>query len=135
MTKDLKVLASGECTLSKNQQTVSGIAALAQRFMIELLTISGSMQYLPNRGCNFLSRVRVAKTEYDVMIAFGSSVNRVRRNLHSDETGYMPADARYGSVKLNRIVLVEGSLRLELTVRSKANTFAHVFTPEIKLWC
>lgn len=134
MTKDLQIMAYGVCQLGYSSKLLGGVWRLGQKYAIELLTEKGSMRYLPNRGCSFLKRLRrAARTEFDVVVAFVAARNQLRRLFRGEETIHTPLSERYSSATLNEIVLDQGSLQIEFTVRSKAGTSVRVLTPPINL--
>jgi hemerythrin-like domain-containing protein len=134
MSKDLKVLISGACQLGNAQTSVTGTKRLAQKFLIELLTETGSMRYLPKRGCHFLPRIRnSAMTESDVIVAFASAALQIERHLRAEEDVRTPHAERYRSSSLKKIIIAKDSLHLEFIVQSRAGNSVRVITPAIPL--
>lgn len=74
-----------------------GIQKLAQRWLLEFLTETGSMPGKPDRGCNFMKRARTGgfRTRFNVKSIFESSNVIVRRNLIAEEYAGMPDDERF----------------------------------------
>lgn len=109
---------------------ITGVEKLAQRFLLELMTDTGSMQFLPTRGCNFLTRLRGSLfSEADVMSAFYASVATVRKNLQAEESVIDPDEERFEKAKLVKIVISPGGLALTVVVFSAANQAATIELP------
>lgn len=87
-----------------------GVQKLAQRWLLEFLTESGSMPGAPNRGCNFMRAARTGRlrTVLNVQTLFAASNMVVRRNLLAEETSEMPADERFADAELLNTVVVPG---------------------------
>jgi hypothetical protein len=134
MGKDIRVIASGACQLGRGEKPLEGPRRLGQKFIIELLTETGSMRYLPRRGCHFLARLRkAALTEYDVLVAFVAARHQIRRHLRSEEKGGLPLDECFSGATLDGIAINDDMLQLDITVRSKAGAAVRVMTPPIGL--
>jgi hypothetical protein len=133
MTKDLQILAAGTCQLDDNNDVLTGTRRLAQRFVMELLTVTKSIKYLPQRGCSFLPRVLHAKNEFDVIVAFATAKHQVQMNLRSEETNDTPATERYKSAALSYVLLDDDSIAISFDVKSMAGTVVSVLTPPIQI--
>lgn len=132
MSNDLLVIDNGKTNGLTEAQLTNGIRRLGQRFIIELLTLHGSMQYSPERGCNFLARVRIARSELDVVVAFAAAKYQLRRNLIVSSI-HLPGSERYADSRLEQVIVTDDALYVEFTVQSKANTTIRVRTPAIPL--
>ncbi len=132
---DLRVLYADRCTLAGATEVLHGVTQVGQKFMLELLTELGSMIYLPQQGCNFLQRLRKhSKTEFDVIVAFSSAHNKVRRTLRSEETKYTPPNERFADAYLTQIIIQPGGvLVLEIAVRNMLGEVVQFTTPPIIL--
>lgn len=121
--------------LSKGHDKLNdGIQRLGQKFLLELLTEQGSMLFLPNRGCSFLTRLlKKAKTEFDVIVSFAASKKQLKRNLISDETIFTQADERYVDSTIDKIIMEDGGLIFDFIVSSRAGTAIRMTTPYICL--
>ncbi len=127
MSKDMKLFADGS-----DNDCVEGLALLAQRFLLELLTERGSMYYLPKRGCDFIARLRKAKTEFDIIVAFAAARAQLKRNLRNDEKE-LPLDACYKSASVGQMSISNSEIVLEFVVRSRSNETITITTPVLKL--
>lgn len=80
----------------------TGIAKLGQRFLLELLTEQGSMKFLPNRGCGFMTEARLGqiRTQVDLTASLSRALLNVQTNLRAEELDTDPLDERYGSAEL-----------------------------------
>jgi hypothetical protein len=79
-----------------------GVQKLAQRWLLEFLTIDASMPGLPARGCNFM-RIALAggfRTRQNVTSAFAAADLTIRRNLLAEEYDEMPLDERFADAEL-----------------------------------
>lgn len=79
-----------------------GVQKLAQRWLLEFLTETGSMPGLHERGCDFMRVARTGgfRTKLNVEAAFASADMLIRRNLLAEEYENMPDDERLDSVVL-----------------------------------
>lgn len=109
----------------------TGTQKLAQRFVLELLTEEGSMRFLPERGCRFMTDIRFGRlhTEQDVETSFLFSLVNVTRNLQNEETDEMEDDERFASATLLAIAILPGFLSLSVQVTSLAGTSRKVILP------
>lgn len=131
--------ASGEAELSqvlvkKNQSgaVIAGIEKLVQRFLLELLTEQGSLNYLPNRGTLFIIQARagVLQTSQDLFTAFSTAAVQVGINLRAeDRINGDPPDEQYQSAVLLAVSLAEGNASLTIQVNSVAGTSRKVIYP------
>jgi len=104
-----------------NGSLVSGIAGLAQRFLLELLTDRGSMQYQPERGCGFLQEARRGglQTPLDIAGAISRALIQIARNLALDNTATTPADEQLDHVVIQQIRYSAGHAVIHLQLQSK----------------
>lgn len=84
-----------------------GAQKLAQRWLLEFLTETGSMPGAPDRGCDFMRAARTGRfrTILNVQTTFASANMSVRRNLLAEETDDMPADERFARAELLNTVV------------------------------
>lgn len=85
-----------------------GVQKLAQRWLLEFMTETGSMPGLPQRGCEFMRSARTGKflTQRHVETEFVRSNIDVRRNLRAEEYTDMPDDEKFASAELLNAVVV-----------------------------
>ncbi len=109
----------------------TGVQKLAQRWLIEFLTIQGTLLYLPVRGCPFMGQLARGElhTSLDAEQAFYLSANQVRSNLQAEEDTTMPDDERFASSALDSIAVGGGSLTLTVTITSLAGNTAAIILP------
>jgi hypothetical protein len=105
-------------------QVCTGIQKLAQRVLIEFLTEQGTLVYLPQRGCTFMTLLRLGqlRTTLDAMQAFALAVHQVKANLIAEEDASMPADERYSDVVLLAMTVTADLLSIRMNVVSRAGT-------------
>ena len=116
---------------SEGGKIIGGIGKLAQRFLLELLTELGSIQYSPSRGCTFMTQLRLGalRTSLDIDQAFASSVVDIQRNLLLDQLASDPADECFGSASLTQINLSGDSVSIYITLISQSQTTVTVLLP------
>jgi hypothetical protein len=109
----------------------TGIQKLAQRWTLEFLTETGSLPYLPDRGCDFMTVVRQGRlrTQANVIAAFNSASLLVDRNLRNEETETMPDDERFDAAELLAAAVVAGYLYLRVMIMSRAGDGRAVILP------
>jgi hypothetical protein len=102
----------------------TGIQKLAQRFLVELLTPVGSIQYLPERGTGFLGSLlaRGGRLSAEIFAAFAIAEVEARSGLLAEETDTDPDDERYLSAQLLEVNLQPAAVFLRFRLTSRANT-------------
>lgn len=88
----------------------TGIQKLAQRWLLEFLTESGSMPGLPNRGTNFMRAGRTGqfRVPINVQAQFAAAELIAGRNLRAEENDSMPDDERYAAAELLNVAILPG---------------------------
>ena len=122
----------GLVTTTDHGDVVKGLAQLAQRVAIELMTEKGSMLYLPKRGTSFLTQMRtgVFRSEQALLTSFAAAAVDLVNNLRSEENYGDDPDERIGTVALQRVSLDGvGGVSLTLKVYSKAGNAAVLSLP------
>lgn len=112
-------------------QICTGVQKLAQRWILEFLTETGSMQFLLQRGCDFMTSVRRGRmrTEADVAAEFNFALIDIQRNLLAEETDEMPDDERYNGAELTALAILPGFLQLTVKIMSRAGDSRAVILP------
>jgi hypothetical protein len=111
---------------------ITGIEKLVQRFLLELLTEQGSLDYQPARGTFFMTALRagVVRTSQDLFAAFSSAEVDVRNNLKLEENSVTnPNDERYKSARLISASLFGDMATLTIRVDSVAGNSRTVIYP------
>lgn len=103
-------------------KSCDGIVKLAQRWLLEFLTEKGSIKFQPERGSNFVTRLRNGNiaTESDVFLAFASAAADVGGNLRNAEEAEDPDTERLGYARLTKVSLSSYGLGLSILVVSAA---------------
>lgn len=85
----------------------SGIQKIGQRFMLRLLTPRGSMQHLPNEGCEFLLDARRGawRGPSDVFSSFASASADILEAFMSEELDDDPDDEKLEDAELLAVTL------------------------------
>ena len=101
---------------------ITGIVKLAQRWMLEFLTVRGSLVGLPTRGCSFLQAAAAGSltTETDVFQQFLLASAEIETNLRSDESDTDEEDERYAGCLLQAFSLSNGRMTLTVLISSAA---------------
>lgn len=108
-----------------------GAQKLAQRWLLEFFTETGSLIGSPKRGCEFMLAVRknLLHTTVDVRITFANSVTDIGRNLREEEYVEMPPDERFSSAELLSVAILAGYLNLSVKINSLAGTARAIIIP------
>ncbi len=113
-----------------NGTTSIGEDLLAQRFVLELLTDSGSLIYVPNRGTNFIKSMRYGVLNtWEIMGAFSSALLTIRKNFKEDETDDDPPEEKFAGASLDSVTLSGDSAFLEITITNEAGSANKVYLP------
>lgn len=110
---------------------VAGVQKLVQRFLLELLTELGSIQYLPTRGSLFMLQARLGywRTAADIESSFYAALLYVKRNLQQEETREEPADERFSDAILEGVELAGDWASIRVRVVSRAGDDRVVLAP------
>lgn len=123
----------GQDLLLEGGRVCAGVQKLAQRWMLEFLTIRGTMRYLPDRGTTFLTELRAGglRTEADVQTAFLTARLQAAKNLRTEDAGAAdPDDEKYADAALlSTAIRPNGTLVLTVAITSLAGTSRKVILP------
>lgn len=88
----------------------TGAQKLAQRWLLEFMTESGSMPGLPNRGTNFMRAARTGqfRVPINVRAQFAAANMVVARNLRAEETNTTPLDEQFADAELLNVAILPG---------------------------
>lgn len=102
-------------------QLISGIVKLGQRFLIELLTMKGSLRHRPERGSTFMIEVygQRIRTVTDLYAAFARGLVDVQRNLTAEDRESDPLDEQYAGATITRAEFQGGQAKVFVAVRSR----------------
>ena len=112
-------------------EAITGIYKLAQRVLIEFLTETGSMPFLPARGTSFMTAVRqgLLRTDLDIHQQFAFAAGALARNLTAEDAATDPDDEKLGTIELGTVTFSGDLLILPITVTSRAGTSVVVQAP------
>ena len=115
----------------ENGTVIVGIQKLAQRFLLELLTIKGSIPFKPERGSSFILAVRQGfiRTDVDVFATFAFALTDVKTNLARDVAVSDPLDEQLQDARILRIIRSATYLILYIELTSRAGTSRQVILP------
>jgi len=111
---------------------VDGVHDVLQRVLCILLSESGSARYRFGRevarACPFMSSWRHGdmRTEADVIGQFTLGRSYIRAAMLQEQQADDPPEQRYKDLKLDRIVIQPGVVRLEITLVTEAETVQFV---------
>lgn len=111
---------------------ITGIEKLVQRFLVELLTEKGTLEYQPNRGSFFMTSLRhgIVRTSADLFSEFSAAELDVRENLLLEEDfSTDPKDERYAGAVLTSATLFGDTATLHIQVSSVAGETRTVIYP------
>jgi len=112
-------------------QICAGVQKLAQRWLLEFLTETGSIMADPTRGCGFMAAVRQGRlrTQLNVRTTFSTADLDIRRNLQKEEYANMPPDERFSAAELLDVAILAGFMRLNVKINSVAGSSRTVVFP------
>lgn len=95
---------------STSGEITTGVQKLAQRWLLEFLTESGSMPGLPNRGTNFMRAARTGRfrIEQNVRAEFALATMRAKQTLAAEEYAGMPNAERFADAQLLNVIIIPG---------------------------
>jgi len=111
---------------------ITGIEKLVQRFLLELLTEQGSLDYQPTRGTFFMTSLRhgIVLTSGDLFSEFSAAELDVKENLKLEEDFLTdPEDERYAGAVLVSASLFGDTATLNIQVSSMAGESRTVIYP------
>lgn len=110
---------------------VTGIQKLAQRFLLELLTIRGTLKYLPTRGTTFMAEAQQGlwRTSSDVEQSFYGSLLEIENNLVSEEDVNDPPDEKFASAQLLSVTVATDQTSIRVQLTSQAGTSREIIYP------
>jgi hypothetical protein len=108
-----------------------GIQKLAQRWLLEFLTIRGTVRFAPTRGTRFMQHFYAGRfrTEADIATSFAFAGVEAGDNLRDEEVATMPDDERFDYAALQKIAILPGLIQLTVRIVSLAGTSRNVILP------
>lgn len=109
----------------------TGPQKLAQRFLLKLFTIAGSMKYRPADGCNFMSTIQGGnlRSSADVFLAFAVASATLRRQFATEDLLVPKLDEQFKSAELQTVNLQDDKITLYINLTSQAGTSAVAILP------
>ena len=110
---------------------VNGSLKLAQRFLLHLLTIKGSIPYRATQGCNFLKYIYGGKTssESDIFIAFSASMPDVLTNMTAEQLVTDPPNECFAKAQLTQLTLAQNTITATIAVYSQTGDLQNINVP------
>jgi hypothetical protein len=111
--------------------TVTGIQKLAQRYLLKLMTRRGSIPYMATEGSTFMPLIvdGGAVSEADVFAAFTAASVDVASSLAKEELATDDNSERFGAAYLQKLTVMNGSLRLDIKINNKLGESIGVRVP------
>jgi hypothetical protein len=102
--------------------TIQGGQKLVQRFLLQLLTVQGSILYRPQIGTNFVPELQtpLGSNESDVFAAFAAAMLTLGPNMWAEELVTDPPDERFSSATMTQLTVGSGSLSATIVIVSLA---------------
>ena len=109
---------------------IQGAAKLAQRFLVHLMTPTGSIPYRTKQGCLFVTRLgQNLVNEADILSAFAASLLTVLPNMQAEESSSDPDDERFKGAQVTSIVLDQAGLTISIKITNRTGKSAGVSLP------
>lgn len=101
-------------------RAVTGILKLAQRVLLDLLTVKGSKPFDTNAGTSLLNFVRQGRirNEIDAHTYFQYAVGELQQNMQDEETTDDPPDERFASLSIISLTFTPLQLAYSLKLLS-----------------
>ena len=111
-------------------EITTGVQKLAQRWLLEFLTESGSMTGLPQRGTNFMRAARTGRfrVERNVRTEFALATMRIQQILNAEEYDDMPYSERFSDAVLLNTIVIPGA-----TVNQASGTTAVFLSLNVRI--
>lgn len=123
----------GQDVLLDGGRLCVGVQKLAQRWLLEFVTIRGTVRYAPARGTDFLAELRAGglRTEADVRTAFLAARLQVAKALRAEDAADDgPDDEKYANAALLSVaVRPDRTLVLTVDITSLAGASRKVILP------
>jgi hypothetical protein len=135
--EDMKVSGDTQLTQAlvlsgQGGAVITGIEKLVQRFLLELLTERGSLQYTPDRGTLFITKIRagMVSTSQALFAVFNAAELELRNTLKMEEDKLIePADECYKQATLLAASLLGDFATLSIQVQSMAEESRTIIYP------
>lgn len=112
-------------------QVCTGVVKLVQRWLMEFLTIAGSIYFLPDRGCNFMQQLQSGQlhTTLDIEQAFNLSAAQIKLNLNREDADDSPTDEQLANALLLSVDIAADQLALHVQLSSRQGSSETVILP------
>ena len=109
----------------------TGVQKVAQRVVLRLFTITGSLKYKPNEGCNFMLHMISGRfrSTVDVFAAFAEAKTSIMEQFDAEIQDDDPDEERLEELVLAQVVLAPDFLGLRVRVVTLAGTSRSVIIP------
>jgi len=109
---------------------VTGQNKLVQRYLVRLLTETGSMQYNPTEGTKFMTMLRGgACCSWQLISDFALAMLDLDPAMRAEEMPTDPPEEKYAGSELRSVLLQGTDTVLNIFVRNAAGVAAQVYLP------
>ncbi len=127
----------GEARLSQklfepnSGQVCTGVQKMAQRWVLEFCTVTGSLKFQPLRGVDFMQVARRGgfRSEADVIAEYNFAAVQIKQTMQNEEVAGMQDDERLALDELLELVLEPGRLSIKVRLTSVAGETRRVILP------
>lgn len=112
-------------------RVITGVVKLVQRFLLELLTIRGSVPFAPLAGSSLLSIARAGRirSDVDAYVFFQYAVGEIEPNLQAVETDTDPPEERFRDAEILSVTFTNTYLSYRVRITTAAGTTRELVVP------
>lgn len=116
---DIRLFDADGLTLDPDNWAPSGVRGVdkvAQRFIYQLVTPSGTVPGRPNDGTDFVASVRTFRSEFDLFAAFAAAEATAGLAVRASEEDDDDRSEKYGWSRLSGVVIDGDEVTFNLSV-------------------
>lgn len=112
-------------------QICTGVQKMAQRWVLEFMTFTGSIPFQPNRGVDFVQFARTGRlrNEVDAIAEYNFAAVRIKQIMQNEEVEDMEDDERLDTDELLELALSADAVILSVKLTSRAGTSREAILP------
>ena len=109
----------------------TGVQKVAQRVVLRLFTITGSMKHKPQEGCQFMKDMMSGRfrSTVDVFASFSEARSTILEQFYTDQLDTDPNEERLDTIELMQVVMAPDFLGIRVRVVTLAGTSRSVIIP------
>jgi len=122
----LELLAQGE-----GGRIVTGVQKLAQRFLMRMLTIKGSVKHWPDQGTYFMSDLLTGRIRSltDLASTFAMALSEIQQQSAAEELQSDPDDEKLSTAELVSAEFLPDGVSLTIRVTSVSGSHTEFIAP------